>query len=102
MCLTEATVRPVMSRRGHGAGRGRRVDHFTVPTEGGLQLYAYFQVDLAVQVDRDVTARPRDRPRPDNAPHRPASGRHNLREVLGRRPTADHCERTTGVLFEAD
>src|SRR5262245_8798200 len=102
MGLAEEAIGPVMGRGGHETRRGYRGDDFAVPGERPVQLDAHFQVDLVIQVDRDVPASPRDLLRTKDIPDGAAGFRDDLREFPGGRATAHDRQRATDELFESD
>src|SRR5439155_10428871 len=93
MGRVELTVGPVMGRGNNKTGRGDRADHFAVPGERGVQLDAHLEVDLPVQVDRDVPPGARDLLRADDGPDRTAGVRHDLREFVWSCAPADNRQR---------
>jgi hypothetical protein len=98
----EEAVGAEVGRGGDEARRGGRGDDLAVPGERPVELDANFQVDLAVQVDRDVTAGTRDLLTTEDIPDGTAGVRDDLREFVGGCATADDRERACAELFESD
>jgi hypothetical protein len=73
-----------------------------VPGERAVQLDAHFQVDLAVEVDRNMPTRARDLLRTKDIPNGTTGGRYDLREFMGGCATAHDRQRATAELFDSD
>ena len=70
--------------------------------ERPVQLDADFQVDLAVQVDRNMQPRTRDLLRANDVPDSTTGVRYDLRELMGGGATAHDRKPAAAVLLESD
>lgn len=98
--LVEPAVGAEMRGEGDQASRRRGADDFAVPGKRSLQLDADFEVDLAIEIDRDMPAGPCDFLGPDDAPHKAAGLRHDLGKLSLACEPAHHCQWTTGTVFD--
>jgi hypothetical protein len=73
-----------------------------MPGERPVELDAHFQVDLIIQVNRNMAACTRDLLRANNIPNSAAGVRHHLQELMGSCATAYDGKRASAVLFEPD
>src|SRR6516162_1037248 len=73
-----------------------------MPAERPVELDAHFQVDLTIQINRDMAPCASDLLRSNDVPNRAAGVRHDLGEFVCSGATADDRERATAELFKPD
>ena len=104
VCFVKAAVRPDMHRCGdRSTGHSRAHDlAVTRKRRPAIQLYAHFQVDLAVEVQSYVALGTLNRSRPKHVPDEAAGLRYDMRQFAQLRSSSNHSGRNRRDLLDPD